>query len=118
MDDLSAGSPFSNAGSLHGPAKWYAKHLIRKMNRSAKHARHRFMKYLAKKSGRFVRRRIDGFPKQEYVNSLNYVPCGVPIILQPDKHYFELYKNDSKSIFRHHGFGPYLYLLNLYYPVT
>lgn len=118
LDDLSAGSPFANAGALHGPAKIYAKHLVRKMNRSAKHARRRFMKYLAHKSGKFVRRKLDGFPKQKYIPSLNYAPCGIPIILEPDAYYHQLYKNDSQSIFKHHGFGPYLYLLNLYYPVT
>lgn len=117
LDDLSAGSPFQNAGQLKGFAKIYAKHLVRKMNRSARHARKQFSKILAKKSGKFVRRRIDGFPKQEYVPSLSYATCGVPIILQPDKHYLELYPNDNKSIFLHHGYGPYLYLLNLYYPV-
>lgn len=118
LDDLSKGSPFESADALHGPVKWYANHIIRKMNRSARHARRRFEKYLAHKAGRLVRKQIDGFPRQQYIRSMNYAPCGVPVILQPDKHYYELYKPDPKNIFRHHGFGPYLYLLNLHYPVT
>lgn len=118
LDDLSRGSPFEKVTALRGPTKWYANHLIRKMNRTAKRARKRFTKYLAKRTGKLVRKKMDGFPKQYYAETMNYAPCGVPVILQPDKHYYELYKTDSKNIFKHHGFGPYLYLLNLYYPVT
>lgn len=118
LDDLSKGSPFEKVEALHGPVKWYANHLIRKMNRSAKHARKRFAKYLAKRTGKLVRKRMDGFPKQKYALSMSYAACGVPIILQPDKHYYELYKNDGRNIFLHHGYGPYLYLLNYHYPVT
>ncbi|HEU4716777.1 MAG TPA: lipase family protein [Bacteroidia bacterium] len=122
LNDLNKGSPFTDASKLVKGAnffvKIYAKHLVRKMNRSARRARKRFAHYLAKKSGKYVRKEINGFPKQQYEPSLNYAPCGVPIIMEPDAYYHKLYPDDGKSIFRHHGFGPYLYLLNLYYPVT
>jgi Lipase (class 3) len=118
IDDVSKGSPFETVNALHGPARWYAKHMVRKMNRSAKRARKRFSKFLGRRTGKLVRRRLQGFPKQEYAETMNYAACGSPVILQPDAHYYELFKNDGKSVFKHHGYNAYLYLLNLNYPVT
>jgi hypothetical protein len=121
LDDLSPGSPFDDTDKFTRGSgwavRWYARHLMKRMNRSAKRTQRRFSKYLAKKSGRLVRRQIEGFPKQKFVESLNYSTCGLPIILQPDAHYRELYPDNGQSIFRHHGFGPYLYLINTHYPV-
>jgi hypothetical protein len=121
LNDLSTGNPFANVSRLVGnnpAAKYEAKHVIRKLNRVVRHAQRRFTKYLGKKSGFFVRKKIDGFPKQKYSKCLNYVACGIPIILVPDANYHKLFPDDGKSIFRHHSFSAYLYLLNLYYPVT
>jgi hypothetical protein len=121
LDDLSAGNPFEDMGLLMKNSgrvpRWYAKHLVKKMNRSAKRARKKFSKYLSHKSGKYVRRRLEGFPKQKFQPSLYYEPCAIPIVLPPDDLYRKLYPNDSQNIFRHHGFGPYLYLVNTYYPV-
>lgn len=117
-DDLSQGNPFSEPerAGLKGPAKIVANHIVRKMNRKAKQAERRFRKYLAHKTGKFVRKNIPGMPKQEYIKSMAYVSCGSPIILVPDNHYYELYP-DKGGIFTNHYFGPYYYLLNIYYPV-
>ncbi len=120
IDDLSTGNPFSEYNQrvrLGWPAKSVGRHLIRKMNRGAKRAQRRYRKYLAVKTGKIIRRKIDGMPKQEYMKSMSYFPCGTPIILQPDAHYHELYPDNGKSIFTHHYFGPYYYLFNIYYPV-
>lgn len=121
LNDIEKGNPFVNIDALLGGAKWpvrpMAKHIVRKINRSANKARKRFTKYLGKGSGKFVRKKIKGFPKQEYVASLNYMTCGVPIILYADEAYHKTYPDDYNNVFRHHGYGPYLYLLNQYYPV-
>jgi hypothetical protein len=121
LSDIERGNPFVNIDALLGGAKWpvrpLAKHIVRKINRSAKKARKRFTKYLGKGSGKFVRKKIAGFPKQQYVESLNYMTCGVPVILYADEAYHKQYPDDYSKVFRHHGFGPYLYLLNQYYPV-
>ncbi|MCX6312044.1 MAG: lipase family protein [Bacteroidetes bacterium] len=121
MDDIEKGNPFENINLLIGGAKWpvkfLAKHVIRKMNRSVKRSRKQFVKYLGKDCGKFVCKNIPGFPKQDFVASLNYMTCGIPIIFQADAAYHKLYPDDPKSIFRHHGFTQYLYLLNQYYPV-
>jgi hypothetical protein len=121
LSDIEKGNPFVNINALMGKspasARMYANHVVRKMNRSVKKARKRFTKYLGKGSGIFVRKKIAGFPKQEYVKSLNYMPCGSPIILFADEAYHVRYPDDPKNVFRHHGFGNYLYLLNQYYPV-
>lgn len=116
--DLSKGNPFAEPGraGLKGPFKFFANHIIRKMNRKAKRAEKRFRKYLAVKTGKLVRKRIPGMPKQEYVKSMAYFPCGTTIVLQPDAHYHELYP-DKGGVFTHHYFGPYYYLLNVWYPV-
>lgn len=121
LDDLNSGNPFSEfdqrVTKLKWPAKIAARHIIRKMNRSAKRAERLFRKYLAVKTGKIVRKKIPGMPKQKYVHSMAYFPCGSPIILQPDANYHKLYPDNGKSIFTHHYFGPYYYLLNTYYPV-
>lgn len=118
ITDMSKGNPFADPerAGLKGPAKIVANHFIRKMNRKAKQAEKRFRKYLAVKTGKFVRKKIPGMPKQEYVKSMAYATCGSPIILVPDAHYFETYP-DKGGIFTNHYFGPYYYLLNVYYPV-
>ncbi len=121
LNDLSKGNPFENVGGLVGSnraAKAEARHVVRKLNRTIRHAQKRFTKYLGRRSGYFVRKKIEGFPKQKYVKSLAYSPCGIPIILVPDENYHKLFPDDGRNVFRHHGFGAYLYLLNLYYPVT
>ncbi|CAN5251558.1 hypothetical protein BH09BAC5_BH09BAC5_05500 [soil metagenome] len=119
--DLQKGNPFLNVGLLLGNAKWpvkpFARHLVRKLNRSAKKAIKRFNKYLAKGSGKFVRKQIKGFPKQQYVKSLDYMTCGIPIILYADEIYRKQFPDDPSNIFRHHGFNVYLYLINQYYPI-
>ena len=118
LDDIERGNPFVNIDALlKWPARPVAKHIVRKINRSAKKARKRFTKYLGKDSGKFVRRKIAGFPKQKYVASLDYMTCGVPIVLYADEAYHKLYPDDYSNVFRHHAYGPYLYLLNQYYPV-
>ena len=116
--DLSKGNPFTEPErvGLKGPAKIIANHLVRKMNRHAKRAEKRFRKYLAVKTGKFVRKKIPGMPKQEYIKSMAYATCGSPVILQPDAHYHTLYP-DKGHVFTHHYFGPYYYLLNIHYPV-
>lgn len=119
INDLSPGNPFAEFDQrvrLKWPAKFIGRHVIRKLNRKAKRAEKRFRKYLAVKTGRIVRRRIPNMPKQEYVKSMSYATCGIPIILQPDQHYHTLFP-DKGGIFTHHYFGPYYYLLNIYYPV-
>ncbi len=121
LGDIEKGNPFVNTNILLAgaplPAKLFAKHIVRKMNRAAKKARKRFTKYLAKGTGKLVRKQIKGFSKQEYAKCLNYMTCGVPIILYADAMYHTKYPDDPKNIFRHHGFGVYLYLINQYYPV-
>jgi hypothetical protein len=120
INDLSPGNPFSEFDKrvrLGFPAKLIGSHVIKKMNRGAKRAERRFRKYLAYKTGKLVRKRIPGMPKQKYVKSMAYYPCGVPIILQPDENYHKLFPDNGKSIFTHHYFGPYYNLLNTYYPV-
>ena len=120
INDLSPGNPFSEFDQrvrLGFPAKLIGNHVIKKMNRGAKRAERRFRKYLAYKTGKLVRKRIPGMPKQKYVKSMAYYPCGVPIILQPDENYHKLFPDNGKSIFTHHYFGPYYNLLNTYYPV-
>ncbi|HTF05653.1 MAG TPA: lipase family protein, partial [Bacteroidia bacterium] len=119
LSDLNRGNPFTDFDRVRGlswPAKFIAKRVMRSMNRKAKKAEKRFRKYLAVKTGRFVRRKIPGMPKQKYVHSMAYFTCGTPIILQPDQHYHTLYP-DKGGIFTHHYFGPYYYLFNIYYPV-
>jgi hypothetical protein len=121
LSDVEPGNPFVNIDALLGDARWpvrpVAKHIVRRINRSANKARKRFTKYLGKGSGKYVRKKIKGFPKQEYVPSLNYMTCGVPIILFADEAYHKQYPDNYKNVFRHHGYGSYLYLLNQYYPV-
>ncbi|HET6990522.1 MAG TPA: lipase family protein, partial [Bacteroidia bacterium] len=121
LSDIERGNPFANInvvmGGAKGSTRMIAKHVVRKMNRSVKKARKRFTKYLGKRSGFFVRKKLETFPKQQYVASLNYMTCGVPIILPADAAYHKKYPDDVKNVFRHHGFAPYLYLLNQYYPV-
>lgn len=118
ISDLNKGNPFvePERAGLHGPVKFFVKHIIRKMNRKAKRAEKRFRKYLAFKTGKIVRKKIPGMPKQEYIKSMAYFACGTTIVLQPDAHYHELYP-DKGSLFTHHYFGPYYYLLNIWYPV-
>ena len=119
LNDLSSGNPFGEYDErvhLKWPASWIGGHLIKKMNRQAKRAERRFRKFLGTRAGKLVRKQIPGMPKQEYVKSMAYATSGNPIVLVPDAHYYELYP-DKGEIFTNHYYGPYYYLLNVYYPV-
>ncbi|GAB4133627.1 MAG: hypothetical protein Fur0041_06010 [Bacteroidia bacterium] len=120
LNDIHPLNPFYNALHVKGFLKWplssYAKHVIRKMNRAAKRSQKRYKKYLGKKAGKMVRKTIKGMPKHALAPSMHYVACGSPVILYADADYFREFPNDQKKIFRHHWFGPYVYLLNRYYP--
>jgi hypothetical protein len=120
LDDLNPVNPFANISTLmgraRGPQKWVTKSVIRKMNRAVRKSERKFRKFLGKRVGFLVRKSLPGTPKYQYVRSMNYVPCGTPIILMPNDAYRQKYPDDPNRIFRHHFFGPYFFLLDTYYP--
>jgi len=50
-----------------------------------------------------------------YVHTSNYMRAGIPIVLMPDKTYFERFPPGDEKYFIHHLFAPYYFLVSLYY---
>lgn len=71
----------------------------------------KFKKYLGKKAGKIVHKKLPYLEKTKFSSSNYFVNAGQIIILHPDDEYFKLFSSDTEKIFIHHSIYAYLYLL-------
>ena len=50
-----------------------------------------------------------------YSKGMNYMRAGTPVILMPDESYYQLFPDKKETLFIHHMFQPYYYLLKKWY---
>lgn len=119
LTDFNPLNPFINIdGLLQGQpavARWYIKRKFNKMKNGARTAQERFEKNLGGTVFKYVNKILPQLKEPEYVHDNNYQRAGVPIVLQPDAAYYQLYPNETNNIFQHHLFAPYYYLAKKYY---
>ncbi len=98
----------------------YLKHVYKKLNRKTIKSQEYYTKILGTKVSDFVKKSIPDYKNVEFINSLDYVDCGIPIILYPTNNYNKVYiksrEGTKDGVFLHHRIIAYLYLLKQNYP--
>ena len=64
---------------------------------------------------RQVRKILPELHEPTYVKGNNYMRAGNPVILMPDKDYYEKFPDSREHIFVHHSFYAYYFLLKKEY---
>lgn len=93
----------------------YLNRVYNKLDRSSTRATRRFSKYLGHTLYKQVKKFIPGFAEPEYVESMNYMTAGSPVILAPNAAYHERFREDGKNVFLHHLLDPYRFLIEEIY---
>ena len=91
-----------------------------KLNKSTVKAAKRYRKYLGKKVGKQVYKKLPQLKGIDTKASLNYMRAGTPVVLMPDSSYYERFPNDATKgvgIWNHHTFEAYYTLLKKNYSI-
>ena len=72
-------------------------------------------KYLGPVMYKQVKKYLPQLQEPEYAKGSNYMRAGSPIVLIPDKEYYENFPDGGKNKFIHHSFKPYYFLLKKAY---
>jgi hypothetical protein len=119
FSDINPTNPFNNATTLLGkqkwPANWYLNSVYKKLKRTPDKTLHRYEKYFGHKIYGQVRKTLPGLQEPSYAGSSNYMRAGSPVVLMPDKEYFQKFQDTTSNIFIHHMYEPYLFLLHRIY---
>ncbi len=120
LDDFNKVNPFGDTKAFTASMGWLEGVVVRsvfnKMDRSLKKAQKRLLKYLGFKMYKFVEDYMPGMTEPTYVESMNYVPAGSPIILVANENYEINYvKKAKQTVFVHHFAPAYYFLLKEHY---
>ena len=121
INDLHPINPFSKRKEIlkkriNKPViRWYVNHAVKDMEGAAQKTNRKYKKYLTKRMGKFIKKNLKDYQTPVIEGSNFYMPTAIPIILQPDKFYYEKFKYDGENVFLNHMFEPYIYLTELYY---
>lgn len=120
LKDFNEVNPFGDPKAFTANMSWLegvvVKSIFNKMDRSLKKAQKRLLKYLGFKMYKFVEDYMPGMEEPVYVESMNYVPAGSPIILPANENYEINYvQKAKKSVFVNHWAPAYYFLLKEYY---
>ena len=116
--DLNYLNPFRNISSMLRSQKLairvYAGMVYRQLNGSTIKAAGRQQRYLGKKVGKEVVKKLPALKGLQKVPTQHYVRAGQAIVLQPDAAYYQRFTNDPnkpRAVWTHHGFDAYVWLL-------
>ncbi|MEO6313856.1 MAG: lipase family protein [Chitinophagaceae bacterium] len=117
--DFNPLNPFTNINSQLKdqpiPVRWVLKYKYKRLKNGVQHAQRRFERNLGGLVFKFVKKTLPQLREPMYVHDNNYQRAGVPIVLQPDAAYYQIYPITSTNIFMHHLFAPYYLLAKKYY---
>ena len=118
FNDLNPLNPFVIIKSALSKQRYfvrvYAGLVYNKLNKSTRKAAKQYRKYLGKKVGKQVHKKLPQLAGVNSQASMNYVRAGTPVVLMPDSSYYEQFPNDATKgvgIWNHHTFGAYYRLL-------
>jgi len=119
LTDFNPLNPFLNVNGMLKKqpliARWYIKHKFNRLKNGVRKAQGRFERNLGGMVYKFVKKILPQLREPVYVHDNNYQRTGVPIVLQPDAAYYQVYPNETANIFQHHLFAPYYLLAKKYY---
>ena len=91
-------------------ARWYLNSVYNKLDNSSARASRKFTKYLGDKLYPQVKKFLPQLREPEYVNSLNYMRAGIPIVLRADPAYHAAFDKPAEQVFQHHLYDQYAWL--------
>lgn len=117
LDDFNPTNPFVKVDEILDqqsfPRRVVLKHIYKKLDKPTRKAQKNFEKFLGEMTEKMVEENMPGLEVPAYVHTNNYVRTGIQIVMMPDEEYFKTYPDkDSANAFTHHGFEPYLYLVD------
>jgi hypothetical protein len=92
----------------------YAGMVYRKLTRKSRKAVKKYQKYLGERVGKEVRKVLPQLQLPGMRPGLDYMRAGSPVVLMPDSAYFSRFPNDihqGATVWQHHGFEAYYFLL-------
>ncbi len=89
--------------------------VVNSMERSTRKADKKLKKYLGKTIYKQVKKSLPQLKQPAYSKGMNYMRAGTPVILMPDESYYQLFPDKKETLFIHHMFQPYYYLLKKWY---
>lgn len=97
------------------PVRIVLGYMYGRLDNSSKRASRRMQRVLGKRLYGMVKKTLPEYKLPTLVQSHNYSPAGVPIILAPTADYDSRFPFDGKNVFVHHAYDPYRYLLEADY---
>lgn len=113
--DFNKTNPFSIVKTIikkqSFPKNIMMRHAYYQLSKPLSKAQNKHEKYLGKLIYKRARTQLQNQPQPLYMHTSNYTRCGQQIILLADDTYYKLFPDKPNTIFTHHAFEPYLYLL-------
>lgn len=120
--DLNYLNPFRDIGSMLRnqslAVRVYAGMVYRKLNGSTSKAARRQQRYLGKRVGKEVVKKLPALAGLQKIPTQHYVRAGHAVVLRPDSGYYHRFPNDPgrrRAVWTHHGFDAYVWLLRKVY---
>ncbi|HEV9037267.1 MAG TPA: lipase family protein [Puia sp.] len=119
LTDLNPVNPFTHVDKALQKQAFFVRLYIRgkynKLGRHTRKAQKAMQEILGDKVFKAIKRSLPGLREPFYAGGSNYQRAGVPIVLEPDPAYYQLFPNDPDKIFLHHSFDAYSWLATKYY---
>jgi len=120
IQDMNPLNPLVNAKQLlkkqKFPLRFVGGIIYNKANRKPRKAQELYTKYLGEKVYKLaIKKAMPQLKQPQYVESVNYMRAGSPVILLPDEAYRQRFPDNGKDFFLHHHFAPYYFLLKRQY---
>ncbi len=120
VNDMVLVNPFSDIHKLTDKMEFVERIIVRSILKGLIHdlekARKKLTKNLGNRAYKFVRKTLPDYVEPDYARSSDYYPAGNPVVLRPDKTYYEKYYDKQKfNLFINHLVYPYYLLLNEIY---
>ncbi len=85
--------------------------LYKKIDHPTRKAEKKYSNILGKRVANRIHKTLPYISIPPNAHSFNYVRIGTPILLFPDENYLKLFPDNNDTVFIHHSFEPYLYLI-------
>ena len=119
LADLNPVNPFTNVDKAFQKQAFFVRLYIEgkynKLRRSTKKAQEAMQEILGGMVFKAIKGSLPGLREPVYSGSSDYQRAGVPIVMEPDPTYYQLFPNDPGKIFVHHSFEAYSWLASKYY---
>lgn len=119
LSDLNPVNPFTHVDKAFEKQAFFVRLYIEgkynKLQRSTRKAQEAMREILGNMVFKAIKESLPGLREPVYAGSSDYQRAGVPIVMEPDPAYYQMFPNDPDRIFVHHSFDAYTWLANKYY---